>query len=897
MGKSLVIVESPAKAKTINKYLGSDFIVKSSVGHIRDLPTSGGGSTSTPQERAKQAAITRKLSPEDKVKHKAKKTKEQLIARMGVNPDKNWAARYEILPGKEKVVAELQKLAKNADTIYLATDLDREGEAIAWHLKEAIGGDDSRYRRVVFNEITKKAIQQAFESPSELDQARVDAQQARRFLDRVVGFMVSPLLWAKVARGLSAGRVQSVAVRLIVEREQEIRSFIPEEYWDLFADLKNSDKDRVRFQVNRFQGKAYRPESESEIKSHLSILDKEVFKVSKREDKPTKSKPNAPFITSTLQQAASTRLGFSVKKTMMLAQRLYEAGYITYMRTDSTNLSADAVAACREYIEESFGANYVPKEPRLYSSKEGAQEAHEAIRPSSVTVLVSGIKNLEKDAERLYNLIWRNFVACQMTNAEFLSSSVEINAGGFQLRTRGRVLKFDGFLKVMPVNSKKDEDVLLPDLKLGDMLSLGQLDPKQHFTKPSPRFSEAALVKELEKRGIGRPSTYAAIISTIQDRGYARVENKRFYAEKMGDVVTGRLVESFEDLLDFSFTAQMEEQLDEIATKQKDWKVVLNNFYKGFTKQLEKAKAANDGMRENLPTETDIACPDCGRNMQIRTASTGVFLGCSGYSLPPKERCKSTINLVSGDEVASVDDDEEESRLLREKHRCAICSTAMDSYLIDEQRKLHVCGNNPDCSGFSVEKGEYKIKGYDGPVLECDKCSAEMQLKTGRFGKYFGCTNEECKNTRKLLRSGDPAPPKMDPVPMPELVCDKVDDTYILRDGAAGLFLAASKFPKNRETRAPFLTELLPHKEEIDEKYTFLFSAPTKDSKGNLSIVRFSRKTKEQYVMTEEKAKTAEEKAKATGWSAHYVDGKWVETQPKPKKAKAKAKVKAKPEA
>jgi len=897
MGKSLVIVESPAKAKTINKYLGPDFIVKSSVGHIRDLPTSGGGSTSTPKERAKQAAITRKLSPEDKVIHKAKKSKEQLIARMGINPEKDWAARYEILPGKEKVVAELQKLAKNADTIYLATDLDREGEAIAWHLKEAIGGDDSRYRRVVFNEITEKAIQKAFEEPSELDQARVDAQQARRFLDRVVGFMVSPLLWAKVARGLSAGRVQSVAVRLIVEREREIRSFIPEEFWELFSNLKSENKDLVRFQVNRFQNKSYRPESEAEIKAHISTLDKEAFKVSKREDKPTQSKPSAPFITSTLQQAASTRLGFSVKKTMMMAQRLYEAGYITYMRTDSTHLSTEAVAACRDYIDENFGARYIPGEPRVYSSKDGAQEAHEAIRPSSVSVLVSGVKNLEKDAERLYSLIWRNFVACQMTNAEFLSSSLEVSAGDFQLRTRGRVMKFDGFLKVMPVNSKKDEDVILPDLKVGETLSLDLLDPKQHFTKPSARYSEAALVKELEKRGIGRPSTYAAIISTIQDRGYARVENKRFYAEKMGDIVTGRLVESFEDLLDFSFTAQMEERLDEVANNKKNWKDVLNDFYKGFTKQLETAQAANDGMRENAPTETDIACPDCGRNMQIRTASTGVFLGCSGYSLPPKERCKSTINLVSGDEIANVDDDEGESRLLLKKHRCSICSTAMDGYLIDEQRKLHVCGNNPDCSGFSVEAGEYKIKGYDGPLLECDKCESEMQLKTGRFGKYFGCTNESCKNTRKLLRSGDPAPPKMDPVPMPELACEKVEDTYILRDGAAGLFLAASKFPKNRETRAPLVTELLPHKDEIDPKYTFLFSAPVKDSKGNPAIVRFSRKTKEQYVMTEEKPKSAEEKAKATGWTAYYADEKWTETQPKPKKAKAKPKAKPKAKA
>ncbi|MFT6905625.1 MAG: DNA topoisomerase-1, partial [Oleiphilaceae bacterium] len=703
-----------------------------------------------------------------------------------------------------------------------------------------------------------------------------------RFLDRVVGFMVSPLLWAKVARGLSAGRVQSVAVRLIVDREKEIRAFIPEEYWDLFADLISSGKINTRFQVNRFDGKAFRPVNESEIKNHLAYLEKSAYAVTKREDKPTSSKPNSPLITSTLQQAASTRLGFSVKKTMMLAQRLYEAGYITYMRTDSTNLSADAVEACRDYVSKRFGKQYIPEEARRYSSKEGAQEAHEAIRPSDVNTLSTSISGLEKDAERLYELIWRTFVACQMTDAHFLSSSIEVTAGDYQLRTRGRVLKFDGFLKVLPVSSKKDEDVLLPDIKVGEILTLKQLDPKQHFTKPTARYSEAALVKELEKKGIGRPSTYAAIISTIQDRGYARLENKRFYAEKMGDIVTDRLVESFDDLMDYSFTAQMEEKLDEIAENKQDWKTVLNQFYKGFSEKLVKAQSLQDGMRENAPTETDIPCPTCGRKMQIRTASTGVFLGCSGYALPPKERCKSTINLVSGDEIANVDDDEGESKLLRKKRRCKLCSTAMDSYLVDESRKLHVCGNNPDCSGFEVEQGEYKIKGYDGPVLECDKCESEMQLKTGRFGKYFGCTNEECKNTRKLLRSGDPAPPKMDPVPMPELQCEKVEDTYILRDGAAGLFLAASKFPKNRETRAPLVTELLAHKEEIDPKYDFLFSAPVKDKQGNPAIVRFSRKTKEQYVMSEVEGK-------ASGWTAYFEGSKWVQSEPKAK-AKAKAK-------
>lgn len=867
MGKSLVIVESPAKAKTINKYLGSDFIVKSSVGHIRDLPTSGNSTTTSPKERAQLAAQTRKMSVEEKELHRQNKSKEQLITRMGVDPEHGWKARYEILPGKEKVVAELKKLAKDADQIFLATDLDREGEAIAWHLREAIGGDESRYRRVVFNEITKKAIQEAFQHPGQLDQSRVNAQQARRFLDRVVGFMVSPLLWAKIARGLSAGRVQSVAVRLIVEREREIRAFVPEEYWEVFADLNTAEKQTGRFEVSKYKEEVFRPVNETETAAHVEALKKLRYSVSKREDKPTRSKPNAPFITSTLQQAASTRLGFSVKKTMMLAQRLYEAGYITYMRTDSTNLSADAVAACRDYIAAKYGARYVPEAERRYSSKEGAQEAHEAIRPSDVNVLAAGILNLEKDAEKLYDLIWRNFVACQMTDAEFMSSAIDVNAGDYVLKTRGRVMKFDGFLRVLS-SGKKDEDVILPDMNVGEVLALGALEPKQHFTKPSPRYSEAALVKELEKRGIGRPSTYAAIISTIQERGYVRLENRRFYAEKMGDIVTDRLVESFDNLMNYSFTAEMEEKLDDVANGAKDWKAVLDEFYRNFVQQLDKADSDVKGMRANNPTETNIDCPTCGRKMQIRTASTGVFLGCSGYALPPKERCKTTINLVPGTEIATGDDEEAETRVLRKMHRCPLCETAMESYLIDDKRKLHICGNNPDCPGFEVEQGEFKIKGYDGPTLECDRCQAQMQLKTGRFGKYFGCTNEACKNTRKLLKSGEAAPPKMDAVPMPELKCESVEDTYVLRDGAAGLFLAASQFPRNRETRAPLVSELLPHKDQIDPKYEFLFSAPLKDPEGNPAIIRFSRKSKEQYVMTEVQGKP-------TGWSAWYSGGKW----------------------
>lgn len=869
MGKSLVIVESPAKAKTINKYLGNEFVVKSSIGHIRDLPTSGASKPVDAKERAKQAAATRKMNPEQKAKYQAEKSKSQLIGRMGIDPENGWEAHYEILPGKEKVVEELKRLAEKADTVYLATDLDREGEAIAWHLREAIGGDESRFRRVVFNEITKSAIQNAFKSPGPIDQNRVDAQQARRFLDRVVGYMVSPLLWEKVARGLSAGRVQSVAVRLVVEREREIRAFVPEEYWTLVADLKAESGQVAAFEVKKQGDEAFRPVNETQAMAAVKALQHSSYKVINREDKPTQSKPSAPFITSTLQQAASTRLGFGVKKTMMLAQRLYEAGYITYMRTDSTNLSQDALETCRSYILDNFGKKYLPEAPVTYSSKEGAQEAHEAIRPSNVATQPNQLSGMERDAERLYGLIWQQFVACQMTPAEYTSTSVVVASGEYELRTRGRVIRFDGYTKVLPQQVKKDEDVVLPDMKIGQVLPLVKLNPQQHFTKPQARYTEASLVKELEKRGIGRPSTYAAIISTIQERGYVRQENRRFYAEKMGDIVTERLVESFDDLMDYGFTANMEGSLDQVAQGDKKWRGVLDEFYADFSKKLELASADTKGMRANDPTDTNIPCSVCGRHMQIRTGSTGVFLGCSGYALPPKERCKNTMNLVSGHEAIDADADEEaESRQLRSKHRCKLCNSAMDSYLIDENRKLHICGNNPDCAGYEVEQGSYRIKGYEGPTIECDKCGSEMQLKTGRFGKYFGCTNSECKNTRKLLKSGEAAPPKVDPIAMPELRCEKVDDHYVLRDGAAGLFLAASQFPKNRETRAPLVAELLPYRDQIDPKYHFLLSAPVADPEGNKSIVRFSRKTKEQYVQTEVNGK-------ATGWKAFYTNGKW----------------------
>lgn len=861
MAKNLVIVESPAKARTINRYLGSNYIVKSSIGHVRDLPTGGksGRGATTPRKRAKK---TQKAT-------RRKNARAQMIARMGVDPNNNWAASYEVLPGKEKVVADLKKLAHNADAVYLATDRDREGEAIAWHLKQLIGGTPDRFHRVVFNEITKSAIQGAFEHPGEIDENRVNAQQARRFLDRVVGFELSPLLWAKVARGLSAGRVQSVAVRLIVDREREIRAFVPEEYWEVFAELaKGADEPGYRFQVTKENGQDFRPGNSEQAEAAVARLAAQDLSISGREDKPTQARPSAPFITSTLQQAAATRLSFGVRKTMRLAQQLYEAGHITYMRTDSTNLSGESLTKVRAYIKREYGPRYLPDRPNVYASKASAQEAHEAIRPTDLTGGPTDLGNQDADARRLYDLIRRQFIACQMTRAEYLSTTITAEAGPFELRIRGRILKFDGFTKVLPSASRKEDEVELPDFGQGEALVCLDTDTVQHFTKPPARYNEASLVRELEKRGIGRPSTYAAIISTIQERGYVSLNKRRFQAEKIGELVTDRLVENFGGLLNYSFTADMEQELDQIALGEREWRSVLDTFYDDFSQRLQ-AAGATEGMRPNQPTTTGVRCDICERPMQVRTASTGVFLGCSGYALPPAERCTHTMNLVPGEEAVDTDaDDEGESRRLRAKRRCPSCDAAMDSYLIDETRKLHLCGNGPDCDGHEVESGEFRLKGYDGPVLECEKCSAEMRLQSGRFGKYFRCSNSTCSNTRKLLRNGQPAPSRADPVPMPELKCRTVDDHYVLRDGAAGIFLAASQFPRNRETRAPLVSELKSHAGELDPKFHFLLSAPESDPDGNPAVIKFSRKSREQYVASE-----ADDKA--TGWTAHYRDGSW----------------------
>jgi len=860
--KALVIVESPAKAKTINKYLGKDYLVKSCVGHIRDLPVGANKTTPTftpPKE-------VRSMTPEEKQAWYKEKKYLQLVANMGIDPENHWQAQYAILPGKEKVVKELKKFAKNADKIYLATDLDREGEAIAWHLREILGGEDDLYQRVVFNEITKSAISKAFEKPAHINMPRVYAQQTRRFLDRVVGFMLSPLLWAKVARGLSAGRVQSVAVRLVVEKEQLIRAFNPEEYWEIYADLTPEQQQDIRFQIVKEAGKSFRPNNEAQTQTAVDKLKNAQYQVKSREEKASQSRPNPPFITSTLQQAASTRLNFGVKKTMTMAQRLYEAGYITYMRTDATALSQEAIAQCRDYIGKKLGAKYLPEKPQVYSSKASAQEAHEAIRPTSVTREAKGLEGMEQDAKKLYDLIWRQFVACQMPAAKFNNTILTVQAGDFELRAKGRVILFDGFMKVLSVVSKNDQDVILPEVKENQNLALKKLDPSQHFTKPPSRFNEASLVKELEKRGIGRPSTYASIISTIQDRGYVRTESRRFYAEKMGEIVTDRLTNSFDNLMSYDFTARMEEQLDNIAEKKSHWENVLNDFYQEFKNKLD---SAYEQMSASKSVTTELKCRLCQNPLEIRHASTGTFLGCSTFR---ETKCKGTINLIADHHVLSNEDEEAQS--LHNKKRCQICEVAMEGFIIDETQKIHVCGNSPQCVGYELEAGTFKLHSADTPTIECDKCGKDMELRVGRFGKYFACTGEECKNTRKVLKSGEAAPPKMDPIPMPDLRCKKVDDHYILRDGASGLFLAASKFPKLRETRAPKVEELLPVKDKLDPKYHYLLTAPTADKEGNHTEVRFSRKNKQPFI-------ASVKDGKLTGWSLFYNNNQWQEVKKK----------------
>ena len=844
MSKALVIVESPAKIKTISKYLGSDYTVEASIGHIRDLPL---GKTDIKVSRKDPYGPVKKL---------------------GIDPEKKWKPTYVVLDGKEDVVKKLKKLAKSADTIYLATDLDREGEAIAWHLQQVIGGDKSKYKRVVFNEITKDAIHKAFENPGEIDLNKVNAQQTRRFLDKIVGFLVSPVLWKKVAKNLSAGRVQSIAVELIVDKEREINSFEAQEFWNINADLKqHGKKDLINFElVKKNKLSISNADQANEIREKLEKSD---FTVSSVKNSSYETRPQAPFITSSLQQAASTRLGFAVKHTMAVAQLLYEAGYITYMRTDATNLSQFALTAIREHIAHSFGDKYLPEKPRFYgSSNQTAQEAHEAIRPSNIELLPSQIKisRFLSDGQKLYALIRDRAIASQMTDLKGNTTTVICDAGEYQLKTSGSVVLFDGWTRVIP-NSNRDP--ILPAISEGEKLELDSVKVKQKFTTPPARYSEASLVKELEKRGIGRPSTYAEIISKIVERGYVHLEQRKFYADKIGEVVVDRLKYSFEKLMEYNFTRDLENDLDKIATGSIDWVSKLDDFYGNLAKDIEEAKKP-EGMPENKPVPLpDFRCPKCQRPMEVRISSSGLFLGCTGYGEKDKElACTKTLNLNAIEhKLLSKDSEEDEILTLVHRKRCPKCGKAMDEYLIDDKIKVYLCGDVPNCDGHIIERGEYDVT--SAKMFICDKCGQPMIRKLGRFGPYAECINESCGEKRSILKSGMLAPQKEAPIDFPELMCEKSEGShYVLRNSAKGIFFAAHDYPKHKEARAPKVRELAQFADRLPEKFRYLAAAPKTDPDGNDAVVRFSTRTRQQFI-------GSFVEGKATKWQLFYKDGAW----------------------
>ncbi|MBI3649519.1 MAG: type I DNA topoisomerase [Acidobacteria bacterium] len=736
MAKSLVIVESPSKAKIINKYLGPGYKVLASVGHVKDLPKKG----------------------------------------IGIDFDNNFEPTYEIIPGKTKVIKELKAAAKDADTIFIATDPDREGEAIGWHIKEELEGRGKNkkiVRRVLFNEITKHAIKESFKSPKDIDQNLVDSQQARRLLDRIVGYQVSPLLWDKVRRGLSAGRVQSVALRLVVEREREILAFMPTEYWTLTANLSAKlppafDARLLRIEEKTVKTTDFNPTAvdgviadygvkKNEVHIHnqqqaaelVKDIQQQQFIVSSVTKKEKKRNPVPPFITSKLQQEAARKLRFPVKKAMQVAQKLYEGieigeeglvGLITYMRTDSTRVADSALEEARGFIGQQFGGEYLPEKAIFYRSKKGAQDAHEAIRPTSVLRTPDSLAQyLGKDELALYKLIWQRFVASQMMPAIFDQTTIDIKAGErYVFRATGSVLKFNGFLAVYEEGKdEKDEEddeqaMKLPLVESGEALQLNKLTPDQHFTEPPPRYTEATLVKALEEKGIGRPSTYASIMTTITDREYAAKKESRFVPTELGMIVNDLLVENFDDLFNVKYTARMEEELDEIEDGKLKWTTALAEFYGKFTKDLEQAKLnMRDVKRQEIIT--DIKCENCGSFMAKKFGRYGEFLACTNYP-----ECKTTKDL------AKVHDEVGE-----ETHAEAAEET-------------------------------------------CENCGRPMAMKRGRFGQFLACTGyPECKTTRKIQKGGAIAAPTI----QLEELCPQCGKHLVIKQGRFGAFTACSNYP------------------------------------------------------------------------------------------------------
>lgn len=701
MSKNLLIIESPAKARTIKKYLGADFKIMASVGHVKDLP----------------------------------------VSKFGVDIENDFEPEYVTIKGKDKILKGLKAAGKAAESIYLAPDPDREGEAIAWHIAKELaeGGKQKKIFRVLFNELTGKAIRRAVSSPKSLDRDKFESQQARRILDRLVGYQISPLLWKRVKRGLSAGRVQSVAVKMICDREREIQAFDSQEYWSLTAHLKSTEPPPFEAKLSKYKGKKADLKNEEQTSKIVSEIKGLPFKVSKVAQKKTRKNPLPPFTTSLLQQEAFKRLRFSAKKTMSIAQNLYEGvelggrglvGLITYMRTDSFRLSEDAISEARKFIQKAFGKEYLPDKPRRFKSRKSAQEAHEAIRPTSAELEPKAVLSyLTKDQFALYNLIWTRFVACQMSPAILNKTQVEIIAGKADFRVTGSVVVFKGFTTLYEEGPEKDKEAQLPPLRADQELDLVKLDPAQHFTQPPPRFTEATLIKALEENGIGRPSTYAAILANISGREYVSIEKRRFAPTELGFLVTDLLVESFPGVMDTAFTAQMENNLDKIERGEVKWTDVLNQFYGSFGKDLEKATREMKG--EVL---TDISCPECNRPMAIKSGRNGIFLACTGYP-----ECKNTSNF-------------------------------------GRDEKGNILVEAPAESG--KEEGT------------CEKCGRPMVAKNGKFGSFVACSGyPECKNiwTPEPVSTG---------VPCPEKTCQ---GTLVERTSRKGKqFYACNQYPKCR---------------------------------------------------------------------------------------------------
>ncbi len=713
MAKSLVIVESPAKAKTIGKYLGRNYEVRASVGHIKDLPKN----------------------------------------RLAVDTENDFTPEYTIIPGKEKIVRELRAAAKGTEAIYLAADPDREGEAICQHLEEELRGKNRKIYRVLFHEITKNAIQEAFKRPGPINTHKVDAQLTRRILDRLVGYKISPLLWDKVRRGLSAGRVQTVALRMIVEREQEIRAFHPQEYWNLVAQLAAGAPPEFGAKARALGGEKWNVADGETANAVVEELHDAVFVVDRIHRREKKRYPVPPFITSKLQQDAARKLNFLVRRTMMLAQRLYEGidigsegsvGLITYMRTDSTRVSETALQEVRELIRRQYGDQYLPHHPIYYKSKKTAQEAHEAIRPTSVERTPDSVKEfLEPDLLRLYTLIYNRFVASQMNPAVFDQTDVHIKAGRVEFKATGSVVKFNGFLSVYeearaedaPATDQVEQEAVLPALAEREILQLRSLSPSQHFTQPPPRYNEASLVKALEARGIGRPSTYASILSTIQDREYAVKQEGKFRPTETGEVVVELLVESFRELFDYEYTARMEDHLDRIESGREKWTQSMKSFYELLSSRLKVAeKEMRDVKGEEIPTEE--ICDKCGSKMVIKWGRFGRFMACSGYP-----NCKNTREIPK------------------------------------------VCSLNGDDTDADAPED-----------TQCEKCGRPMVLKRGRFGEFMACSGyPECRNTKKIVKSMNSVTVKKD-VPLDE-TCPVCGKNLAIKHGRFGEYTACSDYP------------------------------------------------------------------------------------------------------